>query len=254
MRVVPFLTRIGKELPLLLSVKGVEERAARMMLQERRQPDSSIFELLVALAYRRRGWSRVEFVPETPGRGRSPDMQEHLRRRAHASGGSMRTILFPKRPRERTRRGRLPRRWYLTRSGTIARAGHYQATCWFRQRGKAIAACIGIPGALRRFLVQMLQLPLGPTAPATASPPVAAEDPIVKAEGGKSYSRKNFFNHISCRYGGQAVPELRPSTSRLCEGDAPPIICPSTVYRFTSNCALFTTPLPMEVFSTRGNL
>jgi hypothetical protein len=67
MRVVPFLTRIGKELKLLLSVKGVEERAARMMLQERRQPDSSIFEMLVALAYRRRGWRRVEFVPETPG-------------------------------------------------------------------------------------------------------------------------------------------------------------------------------------------
>lgn len=74
MRVVPFLTRIGKELKLLLSVKGVEERAARMMLQERRQPDSSIFEMLVALAYRRRGWRRVEFVPETPGRGRTPDM------------------------------------------------------------------------------------------------------------------------------------------------------------------------------------
>jgi hypothetical protein len=74
MRVVPFLSRIGKELQLLLKVKGVEERAARMMLQERRQPDGSIFELLVALAYRRRGWSRVEFVPEMPGRGRTPDI------------------------------------------------------------------------------------------------------------------------------------------------------------------------------------
>jgi hypothetical protein len=47
MRAVPFLTRIGKELTLLLSVKGVEERAARMMLADRRQPDSGIYELLV---------------------------------------------------------------------------------------------------------------------------------------------------------------------------------------------------------------
>ncbi|SIO02263.1 hypothetical protein SAMN05443247_01456 [Bradyrhizobium erythrophlei] len=74
MRVVPFLTRIGKELPLLLSVEGVEERAARMMLSERRQPDGCIYELLVALAYRRGGWDRVEFVPEMPGRGRTPDL------------------------------------------------------------------------------------------------------------------------------------------------------------------------------------
>jgi hypothetical protein len=74
MRAVPFLTRIGKELPLLLSVKGVEERAARVMLGERRQPDSGIYELLVALAYRRGGWDRVEFVSETPGRERTPDL------------------------------------------------------------------------------------------------------------------------------------------------------------------------------------
>ncbi|MGX9178686.1 hypothetical protein [Mesorhizobium sp. BHbdii] len=74
MRVVPFLTRIGKELPLLLRVKDVEERAARTMLAERRQPDGGIFELLVALAYQRGGWERVEFVKETPGRGRTPDL------------------------------------------------------------------------------------------------------------------------------------------------------------------------------------
>ena len=74
MRTVPFLTRIGKELRLLLSVKGVEDRAARVMLGERRQPDGGIYELLVALAYRRGGWDRVEFVSETPGRGRTPDL------------------------------------------------------------------------------------------------------------------------------------------------------------------------------------
>lgn len=74
MRIVPFFTRIGKELSLLLSVKNAEERAARIMLSDRRQPDSGIYELLVALAYRRGGWHRVEFVPETPGYGRTPDL------------------------------------------------------------------------------------------------------------------------------------------------------------------------------------
>lgn len=74
MQAVPFLTRIANELPLLLTVKGVEERAARMMLTERAQPDSILFELLVALAYRRGGWDNVEFVPEMPGRQRTPDL------------------------------------------------------------------------------------------------------------------------------------------------------------------------------------
>jgi hypothetical protein len=71
---VPFLTRIGQELPLLLTVGGGEERAARVMLNERSQPDGGIFELLVSLAYRRGGWGRVEFVPETPGCGPTPDL------------------------------------------------------------------------------------------------------------------------------------------------------------------------------------
>jgi hypothetical protein len=81
----PFLTRIGKELPLLLSVKNVEERAARIMLADRRQPNSGIYELLVALAYRRGGWHRVEFVPETPGRGRTPDLNIYRRGRRWAA-------------------------------------------------------------------------------------------------------------------------------------------------------------------------
>ena len=74
MRIAPYLTRIGKELPLLLSVRNVEERAARIMLAERRQPDGGIFELLVGLAYRRGGWTDVEFVQEKRGLERTPDL------------------------------------------------------------------------------------------------------------------------------------------------------------------------------------
>jgi len=70
---VPYLTRLGKELQRLLTIPGIEERASRMMLAERRQPDGVLFELLVALAYRRGGWN-VEFVPEVRGGARTPDL------------------------------------------------------------------------------------------------------------------------------------------------------------------------------------
>ncbi len=56
-RIVPFITRLGKELDKLRTIRGVEQRAARMMVSDRRQPDSALFELLVALAYRRGGWT-----------------------------------------------------------------------------------------------------------------------------------------------------------------------------------------------------
>lgn len=72
-RIVPFITRLGKELDLLRTVRGVEARAARMMVSDKRQPDSGLFELLVALAYRRGGWM-VEFVSEQPGITRTPDL------------------------------------------------------------------------------------------------------------------------------------------------------------------------------------
>ena len=57
-RYAPIMTRIGQELPLLQTIRGVEERASRLMTAERRQPDGGLFELLVSLAYRRGGWCR----------------------------------------------------------------------------------------------------------------------------------------------------------------------------------------------------
>ena len=74
MRAVPYLTRLGKELPLMLSVKGAEERAARMMTSEKGQPDGPLFELLVSLAWKRNGWDNVEFYPEKRGVARTPDL------------------------------------------------------------------------------------------------------------------------------------------------------------------------------------
>lgn len=73
-RTVPYLTRLGKELDLLRSIPGADVRAERLMNSEKRQPESGIYELLVALAYKRRGWTKVEFVPEMPGSRRTPDL------------------------------------------------------------------------------------------------------------------------------------------------------------------------------------
>jgi hypothetical protein len=73
-RIVPYLQKIGRDLNHLKKVEGVETRAKRLMTSERSQPEGGIYELLVAGAYIRHGWSTVAFVDETPGRGRTPDL------------------------------------------------------------------------------------------------------------------------------------------------------------------------------------
>ncbi|MEM7683300.1 MAG: hypothetical protein AAF293_00645 [Pseudomonadota bacterium] len=73
-RIAPSFARLGLELDKLRGIYGSEDRAARMMVADRGQPDGAIYELLVALAYKRRGWSRVEFVPEERGIRRTHDL------------------------------------------------------------------------------------------------------------------------------------------------------------------------------------
>lgn len=73
-RIVPYLQKIGRDLDHLKKVEGVETRAKRLMTSERSQPEGGIYELLVAGAYIRHGWSTVAFVDETPVRGRTPDL------------------------------------------------------------------------------------------------------------------------------------------------------------------------------------
>ncbi len=62
-RIAPVLGRLGEELDTLKSVRGLEDRARNLVRGARSQPDGPLFELLVALAYRRRGWN-AEFAPE----------------------------------------------------------------------------------------------------------------------------------------------------------------------------------------------
>jgi hypothetical protein len=78
-RVAPYLRRIGLELDRLRAVPGADERAARIMTDERRQPEAAIYELLVALAWSRHGWD-VEFVPENRAYS-TPDLRVSKPRR-----------------------------------------------------------------------------------------------------------------------------------------------------------------------------
>jgi hypothetical protein len=73
-RVIPVFQRLGAHLDLLKTVGGVEERVERMLTSERRQPDSILFELLVAVLWRRNDYECVEFIEEQPPR-KSPDIR-----------------------------------------------------------------------------------------------------------------------------------------------------------------------------------
>jgi hypothetical protein len=72
-RVVPVMASIGRNLDLLRSLDGIEDRVRRIVHAERRQPNGGLFEMLVAAAYRRAGAS-VAFVPERRGGPRTHDM------------------------------------------------------------------------------------------------------------------------------------------------------------------------------------
>jgi hypothetical protein len=71
-RYIPLLTSIGRRITVGRSIGGIDDRARRLMCEERSQADAGMFELLLALSYAEQGWSSVEFIPETKRR-RLPD-------------------------------------------------------------------------------------------------------------------------------------------------------------------------------------
>jgi len=77
-RVIPLFYSLGRDIELLKEVGGVSERVIRMLGAERAQVDAGIYELLVALAYKRAG-SDVSFRPERPGNAKTHDMDVSLR-------------------------------------------------------------------------------------------------------------------------------------------------------------------------------
>lgn len=72
-RVIPFLLKIGQNIPRIESIGGLETRLTEILNQRQNNPDAGIFELLVALNYLNNGWGNVDFISETPVE-KSPDL------------------------------------------------------------------------------------------------------------------------------------------------------------------------------------
>lgn len=72
-RIIPLFQMLGANFDLLMEVEGVEARARRILVGDAKAPDGALFELLVALAYKRAGWSTVRFVEERRDQ-KTPDL------------------------------------------------------------------------------------------------------------------------------------------------------------------------------------
>lgn len=71
-RVWPFFATIGKYSDELKKVKGIDDKLHDLLKKRINQPDSILFELVVAICYLKNGWV-VEFIPET-GKAKTPDL------------------------------------------------------------------------------------------------------------------------------------------------------------------------------------
>lgn len=72
-RIWNFFATIGRHLEALKSAKGIDAKLHDLLKKRINQPDSILFELVVATCYLRNGWS-VEFIPET-GERKTPDLR-----------------------------------------------------------------------------------------------------------------------------------------------------------------------------------
>jgi hypothetical protein len=72
-RVIPFVKHIGSGIEMLRQLPGATQRASRLLRERNADPESAMFELAVAVAYAQDGFT-TEFIPETPGGQRRPDL------------------------------------------------------------------------------------------------------------------------------------------------------------------------------------
>lgn len=71
-RIYPFFATIGKHIDELKNVKGIESKLNELLIKKKNQPDSTLFEIVVAICYLKNGWN-VEFIPET-STNKTPDL------------------------------------------------------------------------------------------------------------------------------------------------------------------------------------
>ncbi|MCK4622241.1 MAG: hypothetical protein KAT62_08495 [Desulfuromonadales bacterium] len=72
-RIRHFFATIGRYSDELKKVKGIESKLHDLLKKKINQPDSILFELVVAICYLKNGWV-VEFIPET-GANKTPDLR-----------------------------------------------------------------------------------------------------------------------------------------------------------------------------------
>lgn len=80
-RIAPVFKQLGRLLTHLQAVRNIDQRLEKL-LANGAHTDTALFELLVAGAYKCRGWRSVEFVPEQRGRFRTHDLYASSGRRA----------------------------------------------------------------------------------------------------------------------------------------------------------------------------
>lgn len=72
-RVFPFFSAIGRHIDIAKDIKGIDNKLNELLNGKMNQPDSTLFELVVAIMYARNGYS-VEFIPET-ALNKTPDLK-----------------------------------------------------------------------------------------------------------------------------------------------------------------------------------
>lgn len=72
-RIYPFFVTIGRDIDALEQMKGIEDKLEIMFNEKQNKPDSTLYELAVALLYHRNGWT-VEFIAENIKK-KTPDLQ-----------------------------------------------------------------------------------------------------------------------------------------------------------------------------------
>lgn len=73
-RLSPIFRRLGENLDSLRKIGGIEQKV-KHLLAPKTQPDQVLFEMLIALLWTRNGFEQVEFVPESPGISKTPDIK-----------------------------------------------------------------------------------------------------------------------------------------------------------------------------------
>ena len=72
-RVIPVFKTLGKNIDLLKTIIGIDQKINQLVIQNKKDPDGLIFEILIALLYKRNGWTEVELLPENSN-SKSPDI------------------------------------------------------------------------------------------------------------------------------------------------------------------------------------